>query len=179
MHRFRLRQMRARQARGRACTAQPKWHQVAGYSRAPSKQAPHCGQPALPQCSRAPHSWRKMRTTSCTHAAGVCRQRAVCCRCDAHRVPGQPRIAPGGRRASTPAYASFSGRVSLRQKHPTLARLGPVQSHRAARLAEYPHHTWGVWRRTVDCMFCCSILPQGFDSPRVVRIESTLGGELL
>lgn len=41
------------------CAAQPKWHQLFGYSLAPSKQEASCGQPPLPQCRRAQHfSWK-------------------------------------------------------------------------------------------------------------------------
>jgi len=68
---------RTRWAAGaRAWTAQPKWHQVSGYSRAPSKQAAHCGQPALPQCRRPPHSVRTMRITSCAPAHAQAASRA-------------------------------------------------------------------------------------------------------
>lgn len=46
-------------------TAQPKSHQVSGYSLAPSKQGACAGQPALPQCMRAPHPRRSTSTTPC------------------------------------------------------------------------------------------------------------------
>ena len=56
----------ANRPHARACTAQPKWHQVSGYSAAPLKQAAQRGQPALPQCMRAPHCSRRMPNTPCT-----------------------------------------------------------------------------------------------------------------
>ncbi len=46
------------------CAAQPKWHQLFGYSLAPSKQEASCGQPPLPQCRRAQHLSRKYFITA-------------------------------------------------------------------------------------------------------------------
>ena len=48
---------------GRTCTAQPNWHQVSGYSVAPSKQGAQRGHPAFPQCMRAPHCCRSTPIT--------------------------------------------------------------------------------------------------------------------
>ena len=57
-------------------TAQPKSHQVSGYSLAPSKQGACAGQPALPQCMRAPHPRRSTSTTPCAQRGWLLRN---CC----------------------------------------------------------------------------------------------------
>ena len=55
--------MQTRSYPARTCTAQPKWPQVLGYSFPPSKHLACSGQPALPQCRRAPQRSRNRETT--------------------------------------------------------------------------------------------------------------------